>query len=50
MFWSGLILGLVFGIPVGIFIAYQLMSAKRTQEELDKALSDFDPQSRIAQT
>lgn len=42
MFWSGLILGLILGIPVGIFIARQMASAKQTQEKLDAEVSRFD--------
>ena len=41
MFLTGLIVGLIFGIPLGVFLSYIMLSAKRSQDELDKAVSDI---------
>ncbi len=43
MFWAGMIVGLILGIPLGILIFSSMASAKRSQDELDKAVSAIDP-------
>lgn len=42
MFWAGVIVGLVVGIPLGIFVSYMMLSAKRSQDELDRAVSEME--------
>ncbi len=43
MFWAGMVVGLILGIPLGILVFSSMASAKRSQHELDKAVSAMDP-------
>ena len=43
MFWAGTVVGLILGIPLGILVFSSMVSAKRSQDELDKAVSAMEP-------
>jgi len=43
MFWAGMIVGLILGAPVGMFVLALMISAKRGQDELDRAVSAMEP-------
>lgn len=45
MFWAGLVVGLILGVPLGMFVLAFMISAKRSQGELDKAVSAMEPPS-----
>jgi hypothetical protein len=43
MFWAGLIVGLMLGIPLGMLVLCLMQSSKRGQDALEKAVSDMEP-------
>ncbi len=43
MFWAGLVVGLILGIPLGILLFSSMVSAKRSQDVLDQAVSAKEP-------
>ncbi len=45
MFWAGVAVGLILGIPLGIFAFSFMTSAKRSQDDLDRAVSDMELQA-----
>jgi len=45
MFCAGVAVGLILGIPLGIFAFSFMMSARRSQDELDRAVSDMERQA-----
>ena len=42
MFWAGLVVGLILGIPLGILVFSSMVSAKRSQDALDQAVSAME--------
>ncbi len=43
MFWTGLVVGLILGAPLGMFVLALMISAKHGQRKLDQAASDMEP-------
>ncbi|MGA8828340.1 MAG: hypothetical protein ACLPRH_13050 [Syntrophobacteraceae bacterium] len=43
MFWAGLVVGLMLGGSLGMFALALMIYAKRSQDELDEAVSVMEP-------
>ncbi|MGD0399530.1 MAG: hypothetical protein ABSC04_11500 [Syntrophobacteraceae bacterium] len=43
MFWAGLVVGLMLGGSLGMFVLALMIYAKRSQDELDGAVSVMEP-------
>ena len=43
MFWAGLVVGLMLGGSLGMFVLALMIYAKRSQDELDGAVSVMGP-------